>query len=151
MNNLFSNQIPFAPAQNNMKLARIGEPLSVNGLDSVKTIPTMPNTITIAFHEKDPIFYKIATDANNHPMIEIYHYTKDEDASKDEQYVTLKDFQKLKEELLDEWKYIWNEPAATTTGTTADATIAPNAEHTQSKSKPSANASDASKSESSIW
>ena len=149
------NQLPFAPMQNNVKFSRSGEPVSVNGMESVLSFATFPNTVSILFHETEPIFYRVATDANNHPAIRYFHY--DEISPPDAtQYVTLADFNKFKEDFINEWKHIWDKSGAVaaplgTSERSTNAASAPDAEHSESQPKPAANVAGISKPESSIW
>lgn len=150
MNNLFGNpmQSPFSPIRN-MPMARSGEPVSVNGIESVKTFPTMPNTITILFHEKDPIFYKLSTDGNNHPNIEVYNYSKIESPVDKTRTATLEDLDRMKEDLINEWQHIWSEPA--NISNRKHATDTTDVKDSGSQSNSPADAAEPRKSESSIW
>ena len=150
--NLFNSQMPFAQnTQPNIKYARSGEPIPVNGIDSVNAFPTLPNTISIFFHESEPIFYKKATDANNYPVVKIYKYAEMEDTPNSSRYVTVDDLKRLKEEIIDEWKHIWDDPAATNSGSTTNAAHAADFEHIEPKPNSTTDATDTSKSKSSIW
>lgn len=85
----------------NNYMSKSNEPITVNGLDSAKAYPTMPNSKIILFDINDDIFYCKETDSNNFPTIRTYKYTEVKTTLQSEsQYVTLEEFNKFKEELL---------------------------------------------------
>ena len=150
MNNLFGN--PFTPPRS-MPMARSGEPVPVNGFESVKTFPTLPNTITILFHDKDKLFYRIETDANNHPAYRFFKYFEIESPVDKTRAATLEDLDKMKEDLINEWQHFWNEPTANATNANYSAAAGNTAIDASVGSKPDsgADASNSSEQESSIW
>lgn len=152
MNNLFGTLYPNQSPLNmrNNSFARAGEPISVNGIESVNSFQTMPNTITVLFHEKEPIFYRITTDTNNHPVVQRYRYEEIEPETNKGQYVTIEDLNKMKEDIINEWKHISNSTAGATS-TPTDATNEANIRYTGSESESSTNASSTGGAKSSIW
>ena len=100
-----SQSYPFM--NNYAALSKSNEPITVNGLDSAKAYPTMPNSRIILFDTTDDIFYCKETDSNNFPTIRTYRYTEVQPTSKvDPQYVTLEEFNKFKEELLNGEQFV---------------------------------------------
>lgn len=160
MNNLFYNALAGAqgqtyPFRNNVAYSRSGEPISVNGIESVNAFQTMPNTKTILFHATEPIFYCKMTDDNNYPEVKIYRYTEIKPTSKESQFVTIEEFNKFKEELINgQQQHIWSkssdEPVLPTDGEQHSTSAEAN-EHAGSKSKSSTNAASPNDAESSIW
>ena len=159
MNNLFYNSLNGYQQQNafnraNYSLTRAGEPISVNGEESVTAFPTLPNTKTILFHQSEPLFYCKTTDDTNFPIVKTYRYYEEIKSSpQHSQFVTHEELNKFKEEVLNE-QHLWSNtnaqptalahgeqhPSGTETG-----------EFVESKSESSTNASITSKPESSIW
>lgn len=77
--------------------------LRVNGIESAKMYPTSPNSSIALFDENEDIFYLKSTDASNFPTIRKFKFVEVFDQtpkSVETQYVTLEEFNKFKEELL---------------------------------------------------
>ena len=73
----------------------------VNGLDSAKAFPTVANAMYALFDENDDILYIKQTDASNYPTIKRYRFVLEEEKPVvPVQYVTVEEFNKFKEELL---------------------------------------------------
>lgn len=79
----------------------------VNGLESVKACATIPQSRMVYFDADEDIFYIKETDINNYPTIKAYKF---EEIKSPEQssvkYVTIDEFNKFKEELLNGKQYI---------------------------------------------
>lgn len=74
---------------------------SVNGLEGAKQFPMSPNSRVALFDLNDDIVYIKATDAGGYPSIRMFRMTEINDTPKaDPQYVTMDEFMKFKEELL---------------------------------------------------
>ena len=154
MNNLFYTPMQNSFAPRTMPMTRAGEPLAVDGFESVKTIQTLPNTITIAFHKTQNILYRIETDANNHPSYRFFNYSEMETPIDRTRTATLEDLYNMKEDLINEYKHFWNEStasnsvSASATANEGDKAVVTDA---GSKSNSGADASNTRKQESSIW
>ena len=112
------NNLPYN-LQNFYANSRSGEPIFVNDIESARSFPTIPNSTTVLFDKTTNLFYRIETDFNNKPVIERYRYTKEVDSEEAKQYVTLEEFNKFKEELLNGRQYIQvgaTEPTAANIG-----------------------------------
>lgn len=73
----------------------------VNGLNSAKAFPTVANAMYALFDENDDILYIKQTDASNYPTIKRYRFMLEEEKPVETpQYVTVEEFNKFKEELL---------------------------------------------------
>lgn len=86
MNNMFSQSL-----------------IRVNGMDSAKAYPTQPNSMYALFDENDDIMYIKQTDASNFPTIKRYRFTEEAETvaqPNEGKYVTVEEFNKFKEELL---------------------------------------------------
>ena len=85
--------------------------IRVNGLDSAKAYPTTPNSTVALFDSNDDIFYIKTTDASNFPTIRKFRFTEEtEVATPIPQYVTIEEFNKFKEEVLDGKQFISKQP-----------------------------------------
>lgn len=86
----------YIPQQNNSQLIR------VNGIDSAKAYQTQPNSTVALFDANEDVMYIKSTDASNFPTIRRFRFIEEpEVVSKPvEQYVTISEFEKFKEELL---------------------------------------------------
>ena len=92
--------------------------LRVNGLESAKMYPTSPNSSIALFDENEDIFYLKSTDASNFPTIRKFKFVEVFDQAPkpvDAQYVTLEEFNKFKEELLNAKQSIRSESESTFT------------------------------------
>lgn len=73
----------------------------VKGLDAAKAYPMGPNSEIALFEEEDDVMYIKITDSNNFPSIRKFRFTEEPlEIPNKEQYVTIEEFNKLKEELL---------------------------------------------------
>jgi hypothetical protein len=101
----------FAPASNQTNIAK------VNGLESVKACATVPQSRMVYFDADEDIFYIKETDINNYPTIRAYRFEemKSPEASKTVEYVTIEEFNKFKEEVLNGKQYIREYASADTT------------------------------------
>lgn len=82
----------------------------VNGLDSAKAFPTVANAMYALFDENDDILYIKQTDASNYPTIKRYRFVLEEEKPVTlQQYVTVEEFNKFKEELLNAKQFIRTE------------------------------------------
>ena len=75
----------------------------VNGIESAKAYPTVPNSMYALFDSNEDVFYVKTTDASNFPVIKKYRFFEETEPQKTEspQYVTLEEFEKFKKEILD--------------------------------------------------
>ena len=100
----------------------------VNGLDSAKAFPTVANAMYALFDENDDILYIKQTDASNYPTVKRYRFVLEEEKPvAPVQYVTIEEFNKFKEELLNAKQPIWPDAehvrsSKSTTATWADLT-----------------------------
>ena len=92
--------IPQAPMSTNI--------VGVNGVDGMKALQTGPNSKVVGFDLNEDIFYIKITDAANTAVIETYDFSKraDKEEKDDEKFVTVKEFNKFKEDLLNGKQYI---------------------------------------------
>ena len=92
----------------------------VNGLESVKACATVPQSRMVYFDANEDIFYIKETDINNYPTIRAYKFEeiKSPEASKTVEYVTIEEFNKFKEEMLNGKQYIRNDTNATSDAVT---------------------------------
>ena len=73
----------------------------VNGMESAKAYPTQPNSMVALFDANDDVFYVKTTDASNFPTIKRYRfYEESEEKLQNEKYVTIEEFNRFKEEML---------------------------------------------------
>lgn len=72
----------------------------VNGLESVRMFQTKPNSKYVLFDLNEDILYIKQTDASNFPTITRYRYVKEVEDKPSEKYVTVEEFEKFKEDLL---------------------------------------------------
>lgn len=108
MNQLFPPTIyptipmPQAYSPTAVQLPQQGQQLiKVNGLDSAKAYQTQPNSQVALFDANEDTMYIKTTDASNFPTIRIFKFSEvTETEIKDERYVTMDEFNKFKEELL---------------------------------------------------
>ena len=101
------NTQPYPFINNYAFMSKGNEPITVTGLDGAKAYPTMPNTRLILFDTTADVFYCKETDSNNFPTIRTYTYTEVKPTSNvDSQYVTLEEFNKFKEELLNGEQFV---------------------------------------------
>lgn len=81
----------------------------VKGFESVQQLPTSPNSRDVAFHETEDIFYVITTDASNFKTIRQFSFTEIvPEEAKPVQYVTVDEFNKFKEDVLNGQQFVRN-------------------------------------------
>lgn len=104
------------PQQNISQIQQIGEDLyQVKGMDGAKRFPTKPNSRYALFDSDNDVLYIKVTDQNNYP-ISLQRYVfiaEDEPEPEVPQYVTMNEFTKFKEELLDGIKHLRTESCTT--------------------------------------
>ena len=75
--------------------------IRVNGIDSAKAYQTQPNSTVALFDANDDIMYIKSTDASNFPTIRRFRFIEEPETQVvSEKYVTMSEFQKFKEEIL---------------------------------------------------
>lgn len=75
--------------------------VKVTGLDGAKAFQMAPNSSVALFNESEDIFYVKTTDGAGFPTIRAFRFEPyEEPTPKVEQYVTLDEFNKFKEEIL---------------------------------------------------
>ena len=84
----------------------------VNGIESAKQYPMQPNSMVALFDMNDDIFYLKVTDASNFPTIRKFRFVEEVDQPAlpqptDQQFVTIEEFNALKEELQNGQQHIW--------------------------------------------
>ena len=74
---------------------------SVNGIEGAKQFPMAPNSRIALFDVNEDIVYIKTTDAGGYPGIRMFRMTEVSEApDTNPQYVTMEEFRKFKEELL---------------------------------------------------
>ena len=91
-----------APAQTNQLI-------KVNGIESAKAYPTQPNSMYALFDENDDVMYIKSTDASNYPTIRRFRFTEEKEEASSPTYVTVDEFNKFKEELLNGKQFVRND------------------------------------------
>ena len=100
----------------------------VNGMESAKAYPTAPNSVVALFDANDDVMYVKSTDASNFPTIRRFRfYEESEQKAEESKYVTIEEFNKFKEEVLNAQQFVWKPTAS------ADAAYEP--KHADSASK----------------
>lgn len=88
--------------------------IRVNGIDSAKAYPTAPNSTVPLFDANEDIMYIKSTDASNFPTIRIFRFLEEQETQIPvQQYVTLEEFNKFKEEILNGKQFISNTSKST--------------------------------------
>jgi hypothetical protein len=102
---LYNNQFPTYPyMQGNQSTNQL---IRVNGLDSAKAYPMIPNSSVALFEENDDVMYIKTTDASNFPTIRKFRFKEEPlEVQNTSQYVTLDEFRKFKEEMLNAKQFI---------------------------------------------
>ena len=82
--------------------------IRVNGIDSAKAYPTAPNSTVPLFDANEDIMYIKSTDASNFPTIRRFRFIEEPETQMpvQQQYVTIEEFNKFKEELLNGKQFI---------------------------------------------
>lgn len=92
---------PINPFSNFQFMPTAGDQLrSVNGIEGAKQFPVAPNSRIALFDANEDIVYIKTTDAGGYPSVRTFRMTEISDTPKETQYVTLEEFNKFKEELL---------------------------------------------------
>lgn len=92
MSNNYFNNIYRQPLQ-------FGQYAYVNGIDEAKNFPVPPNTTMLLMESNEPIIYMKATNYLGNATFKTFKLVEIAEPAKP-QYVTIDDFNKLKEELL---------------------------------------------------
>lgn len=90
--------------------------IQVNGIESAKAYPTTPNSTVALFDTNDDILYIKSTDASNFPTIRKFRFKEESlevQTQPSVQYVTLDEFNKFKEEILNGKQFV-SEPTTST-------------------------------------
>lgn len=75
--------------------------IKVNGMESAKAYPTMPNSTVALFDANEDVMYIKSSDASNFPTIRRFIFIEEaEPQQTKQQYVTMDEFLKFKEEIL---------------------------------------------------
>ena len=86
--------------------------IKVNGIESAKAYPMLPNSMAALFDSNEDIFYLKTTDSNNFPSIRVFKFVEvKEEIQNEPKYVTMDEFNKFKEEMLNGKQHIrkqWN-------------------------------------------
>lgn len=87
---------------------QIGQPLTVNGIESAKAYSMGPNSRIFLFDTNEDIFYVKETDASGFAKLKIFRFeeVKEEEKPADPRYLTIEEFNKFKEELLNGKQFI---------------------------------------------
>ncbi len=74
----------------------------VNGLESAKAFKTLPNSTYALFDANEDVMYIKQTDASNFPTIRRFRFVEEAEPAPPQQvqYVTMEEFNKFKEEVL---------------------------------------------------
>ena len=87
--------------------------IKVKDLDSAKAYPTSPNSSVALFEENDDVMYIKTTDTNNFPTIRKFRFVEEPlEVPNPTQYVTIDEFNKFKEEILNAKQFV-QQPANT--------------------------------------
>ena len=112
----FYNSNPYTMPQNNympnpsmtypQSSMIIGDQLlKVNGIEGAKAFGTKPNSVVALFDANDDIMYIKTTDSANFPSIRKFRFTEiKEDEESSSKYVTIEEFNKFKQEVIDNGK-----------------------------------------------
>ena len=95
---------PYSTSLSNTPQTNIAK---VNGLESVKACATVPQSRMVYFDADEDIFYIKETDINNYPTIRAYKFEELKSPEhKSVEYVTIDEFNKFKQEVLNGQQYI---------------------------------------------
>ncbi len=104
--NQFNNPYNFQSGYQNPYLSQLQRPnesqlIQVNGIESARAYPTQPNSTYALFDSNEDVMYIKSTDASNFPTIRRFRFVEEnEEPKKQETYVTIEEFNKFKEEIL---------------------------------------------------
>ena len=100
----FPQTTPYASYQpTNQQVTLQGPQLNkVHGMDGAKQFLTVANAMYALFDDDDDVFYVKVTDKNNYPItLKRYRFYEEEEPTEETpQYVTMDEFNKFKEEIL---------------------------------------------------
>ena len=83
--------------------------IRVKGIESAQQLPMRPNSRDVAFHESEDIFYLITTDSSNFKTIRTFSFSElIKEEEKPPQFVTVEEFNRFKEEILNGQQSIRN-------------------------------------------
>ena len=108
MNNPYFNPYQFAQMQSPFQQApqfqqqQAQQLIRVSGLEGAKAYQMPPNSSVALFHESEDIFYIKTSDGAGFPTIRTFRFVpvnENETVEKAEQYVTLDEFNRFKEEI----------------------------------------------------
>lgn len=84
--------------------------IRVKGFESAQQLPRKPNSRDVAFHEPEDIFYIITTDSSNFKTIRTFSFSEIiKEEEKPPQFVTVEEFNRFKEEILNGQQSIRND------------------------------------------
>lgn len=113
----------FQPAPQTQAPQRSADLYRVHGMDGAKQFPTQPNSRYALFDEDEDIFYIKVTDQNNYPVSlkRFVFIEEDEPVPAAPQYVTMEEFNRFKEEMLNGKQSVRAEGGSASAVPTADA------------------------------
>ena len=83
--------------------------IKVNGIESARAYPTVPNSMIALFDENDDIMYIKTTDASNYPTVRKFRFVEEIEKPVDtSKFVTTDEFNELKQMITDLRKEISN-------------------------------------------
>ena len=91
-------------------------PIKVTGIDGARAYPVIPSTTIVLFDANEDYFYLKTTDAVGYQTIRTFRFTEVKDEPQSNQYVTVEEFNKFKEEILNGEQYIRKQPNASKSG-----------------------------------
>lgn len=98
---------PINPFNNMQFMPTAGDQLrSVNGIEGAKQFPMAPNSRIALFDANEDIVYIKATDAGGYPSVRSFRMTEITETPKETQYVTLEEFNKFKQEILNAKQFV---------------------------------------------
>lgn len=104
--NTTSVTLPYIPKMH-APLPTGSQLIRVNGIESAKDYPTAPNSMIALFDENDDIMYIKQTDASNFPTIRKFRFVEEKEEKPEEvKYVTVEEFNKFKEEMLNAQQFV---------------------------------------------
>lgn len=115
---------PFNQPQNpqqNMQQTPGATLIKVSGMEGAKAFQMPPNAAVALFHESEDIMYVKTTDGAGFPTIHTFRFEPyEEDSVKVEQYVTLDEFNRFKEEILNGKQFVRKSTKGSATQTTEE-------------------------------
>ena len=80
--------------------------IKVNGIDSARAYPMLPNSTVVLFDSNDDVFYLKSTDATGFQTIRVFKFAEVKEDTPSNQFVTIDEFNKFKEEVLNGQQHI---------------------------------------------